>query len=290
MRFMMLLKATQDFEAGGLPDEKLMSEMASWSGELMKAGARLEAGKLQPSSTGVRVRYADGKFTVTDGPFAESKELVAGFCLIHAKSLEKAIEWTKRAPFREGEIEIRALFELDDFPVDPVEKPEAWREKKEEQAHAALSARKPGTTRYMSFVKADRNTEAGIMPDEKALATMGALIEEGVKAGVFLAGEGLQPTSKAARVRFDGNKRTVTDGPFTETKELIAGYAINQHASKAEAIEWTKRFVRVDAQLRLSGVGECEIRPFFEFEEFGESEATKRFREIRVGVHGAGGQ
>ncbi len=190
MRFMMLLKATKDFEAGGRPDEKLLSEMANWSEELMKAGARIESGRLQPSATGVRVRYADTKFTLTDGPFAETKELIAGFCLIHAKSLNEAIEWTKRVPFREGEIELRPLFELVDFPVYPAEKPDGWRDK-EEQARAAPPARKPGTTRYIGLLKADRDTEAGIMPDEKALATMGAFIDEGIKAGVFLAGEGL---------------------------------------------------------------------------------------------------
>ena len=85
MRFMMLVKATKDFEAGVWPDEKLLSEMAKWTEELVKAGARLEGGRLQPSSKGVRVRYANGKFTMTDGPFAESKELIAGFCLIQAK-------------------------------------------------------------------------------------------------------------------------------------------------------------------------------------------------------------
>ena len=96
------------------------------------------------------------------------------------------------------------------------------------------------------------------MPDEKALATMGAFIEEGIKGGVFLSGEGLHPSSKGARVQFDGSKRTVTDGPFAETKELVAGYAIVQHASKAEAIEWTKRF------LALVKVGTCELRQLSE--------------------------
>ena len=236
----------------------------------------------------MRVRYADGKFTVTDGPFAETKELIAGFCLIEAKSLDEAIEWAKRVPFQEGEIELRPLFELFDFPVDPAEKPDGWREK-EEQFRAAPPARKPGTTRYMGMLKADRDTEAGVMPDEKFLATMGAFMEEGIKAGVFLSGEGLQPSSKGARVQFSGSKRMVTDGPFAETKELVAGYAILQFTSKAEAIEWTKRFVQVDAPLRLGGESECEIRPFFEFEEFGQSEAIERFREMGVGVAGAGG-
>jgi hypothetical protein len=283
MRFMMLVKSTKNFEAGVLPDEKLLSEMATWTEELVKAGAWLEAGRLQPSSQGVRVRYASGKFTLTDGPFAESKELIAGFCLIEAKSREEAIEWAKRVPFQEGEIEVRPLYELFDFPVDPAEKPEGWREK-EAQMRAAPPARKPGTIRYLGIVKADKDTEAGVLPDEKGLATMGAFMEEGVKSGVFLSGEGLQPSSKSARVRFSGSKRVVTDGPFAETKELVAGYAILQFTSKAEAIEWTKRFVQVDAPLRLGGESECEIRPFFEFEDFGPSEAVQRFRELGAGT------
>jgi hypothetical protein len=283
MRFIMLVKATRDFEAGVWPDEKLLAKMADWTEQLVKAGARLESGRLQPSSQGVRVHYANGKFTVTDGPFAETKELIAGFCLVKAKSLDEAIEWTRRVPFEEGEIELRPLYELFDFPVDPAEKPAGWREK-EEQLRAIPPARKPGTIRYLCMIKADKATEAGVLPDEKALATMGAFLEEGAKAGAFLSGEGLQPSSKGARVRFSGSKRLVTDGPFAETKELVAGYAILQFTSKAEALEWTKRFVRVDAPLRLGGESECEVRPFFEFEDFGAGEAVERFREMGAGT------
>jgi hypothetical protein len=282
MRFMMLVKATKDFEAGVLPDEKILSELAKYTEELAKAGALLACERLQASSKGARVRYANGKFMVTDGPFAESKELIAGFCLIQAKSREEAIEWAKRIPFQEGEVEVRPLFELFDFPVDAAEKPDGWREK-EEHFRAAPPDRKPGTIRYMGLVKADRDTEAGVLPDEKFLSDMGAFMEEGVKAGVFLSGDGLQPSSKGARVRFSGSARTVIDGPFAETKELIAGYAILQFGSKAEAIEWTKRFVQVDAPGRLGRESECEIRPFFDFEDFGPSEAVKRFREIEIG-------
>jgi hypothetical protein len=281
MRFMMLVKATKDFEAGVWPDEQLLSAMANWTEELVKAGARLESGRLQPSAQGMRVGYADGKFTMTDGPFAETKELIAGFCLIQAKSLDEAIEWTRRVPLQDGEIELRPLYELFDFPVDAAEKPDGWREK-EEQFRAAPPARRPGTIRYLGIIKADKDTEAGVLPDETSLATMGAFLEEGLKAGVFLSGEGLQPSSKGARVRFSGSQRMVTDGPFAETKELIGGYAILQFTSKAEAIEWTRRFVQVDAPLRLGAESECEIRPFFEYEDFGPGEAVARFREMEV--------
>ena len=277
MRFMMLVKANKDSEAGILPDEKILSEMGNYNEELVKAGALLAAEGLQASSKGVRVRYADGKFTFIDGPFAETKDLIAGFWLIQAKSREEAIEWARRVPFQEGEVEVRPLFELPDFPVDPAEKPDGWREK-EEQFRAAPPARKPGTIRYLGILKADKDTEAGVLPDEKFLSAMGAFFEEGVKAGVILSGEGLQPSSKGARIRYSGSKRTGIDGPFTETKELIAGYAIIQVASKTEAIEWTKRFVEVDAPGRLGAESECEIRRIFEAEDFG-AEFTPELRD-----------
>jgi hypothetical protein len=104
---------------------------------------------------------------------------------------------------------------------------------------------------------------------------MGQFIEEGAKAGIFIAGEGLQPSSKGARVRFNGSQRTVIDGPFAETKELVAGYAILQFATREEAIEWTKRFVQVDAPGRYRGECECELRPMFELEDFPVDPAEK---------------
>ena len=144
MRFMMIVKATKDSEAGVLPDEKILSEMGRYNEQLVKAGALLAGEGLQASSNGVRVRYAKGKFNVTDGPFAETKELVAGYWLIQAKSREEALAWAKRVPFQEGEVEVRQLFELTDFPVDPAEKPDGWREK-EEQFRSAAPVRKPGS-------------------------------------------------------------------------------------------------------------------------------------------------
>jgi hypothetical protein len=274
MRFMMLVKASKNCEAGVPPDEKILSEIGKYNEELVKAGGLLAVNGLQASSKGTRVRYSKGKFKVIDGPFAETKELIAGFWLIQAKSREEAIEWAKRVPFQEGEVEVRPLFELPDFPVDPAEKPDGWRDKEEQFRAAPPPARKPGMIRYLGILKADKDTEAGVLPDEKFLSAMGAFFEEGVKAGVILSGEGLQPSSKGARVRYSGSKRVVIDGPFAETKELIAGYAILQFTSKAEAIEWTKRFVQVDAPGRLGAESECEIRPFFE--DFLVNPAEKR--------------
>ena len=127
--------------------------------------------------------------------------------------------------------------------------------------------------RFMVIVKATKDSEAGVLPDEKLLAAMGKYNEELVKAGVMLAGEGLQPSSKGARVRFSGTKRTVIDGPFAETKELIAGFWLWQVNSKEEAIEWVKRCPNPH-----EGEGEIEIRQVFEAEDFG-AEYTPELRE-----------
>ena len=127
--------------------------------------------------------------------------------------------------------------------------------------------------RFMVIVKATKDSEAGVMPSEKLLAEMGNYNEELVKAGVLLAGEGLQPSSKGARVRFSGKKRTVVDGPFAETKELIAGFWLWRVKSLDEAIEWVKRCPNP-----FEGDSEIEIRQVFEADDFG-AEFTPELRE-----------
>ncbi|HEY8831481.1 MAG TPA: YciI family protein [Gemmatimonadaceae bacterium] len=115
MRFMVLVKADKASEGGRLPDAKLLAEMGKFNEELVKAGVMLAGEGLQPSSKGARVKFSKGKKTVIDGPFAETKELVAGFWLWQVRSKEEAIEWLKRAPFEDTEVEIRQVFENDDF-------------------------------------------------------------------------------------------------------------------------------------------------------------------------------
>jgi len=129
--------------------------------------------------------------------------------------------------------------------------------------------------RFMVIVKASKDSEAGKMPSEELLGAMGKFNEEMVKAGIMLDGAGLKPSSQGVRIRFSGNKRSVIDGPFAETKELIAGYWIIQVKSKAEAIEWMKRCPNPHAE-------ECEIeiRQFFEMEDFGESPAVDHHKAL----------
>ena len=130
--------------------------------------------------------------------------------------------------------------------------------------------------RFMVIVKATKDSEAGKMPSEQLISDMGKFNEELVKAGVMLAGDGLQPSSKGARIKFSGKNRAVTDGPFPETKELVAGYWIWQVNSKAEAIEWAKRCPNPH-----EGECEIEIRQIFELEDFAPSAAIERERELR---------
>ncbi|HNI18993.1 MAG TPA: YciI family protein [Nitrospira sp.] len=127
--------------------------------------------------------------------------------------------------------------------------------------------------RFMIIIKATKDSEAGVMPSQQLLSEMGTFNEELVQAGVMLAGDGLHPSTKGARVRFSGTRRTVIDGPFAETKELIAGYWLWQCGSKEEAIEWVKRCPNP-----MPGESEIEIRQVFEAEDFG-AEFTPELRE-----------
>ena len=138
MRFMVLVKASEESEAGVMPSEELLAEMGKYNEELVKAGVMLAGEGLHPSSKGARVRFSGSQRTVIDGPFTESKELIAGFWLWQVKSKEEAIEWLKRAPFEETEVEIRQVFEPEDF--GPALTPEL--REQEERLRAQAAARK----------------------------------------------------------------------------------------------------------------------------------------------------
>ncbi len=135
--------------------------------------------------------------------------------------------------------------------------------------------------RFMIIVKATQDSEAGVMPGEQLLSAMQKYHEQLQKAGVLVDASGLKPTSRGWRIRYSGDKRTVVDGPFAETKELIAGYTIIDVKSREEALEWTRRFPNPAIEGKR---GEIEVRPFFDLEDFGPSEAVERFREMGIGA------
>ncbi len=133
--------------------------------------------------------------------------------------------------------------------------------------------------RFMIIVKATKDSEAGVMPEEKLIAEMATYHEELAKAGVLLDASGLQPSAKGWRIRYDGGGRAVIDGPFAESKELIAGYTLIQVKSKEEAMEWTRRFPNPAGDGKNAAI---EVRQLYELEDFGPSDAVERFRELGV--------
>lgn len=281
MRFMMMIKSDEQSEAGTMPDTKVFEAMAQFNQALIDSGSLLDAQGLLPSSKGVIIKFRGGKPTVTDGPFAEAKELVAGYWLISANSLDEAVEWAKRcfetvdeiagpAGGDAGEIEVRQLFDLEDFPVN--ENESGWREMEAAERAAPSVQPQKGLRQFIGFRMADAATERGDMPTEELLAAMGAYNEELIKRGIMLSGEGLHPSSKGAKVRYSKGKISVVDGPFTESKELIAGFSLMQGKSLDEIVEWAKKWPKEDGDVQL------RIRQVASEEDFG-AEYTPELRE-----------
>ena len=223
MRFMVMHKMTDEMEKGLPPDPAIIDGV----GQLIQEGAKdkvfISGEGLKPSSERVHIKYKAGKRTITDGPFTEAKELVGGFALMRVRSKEEAIKWCDKFAAVTGDVELIMGPVVEPWDLGMMPKP----------ANAPL--------RFLSLMKMD-DAKAETPPDPALMATMGALIDEMTNAGVLLGTGGLDSTKKGARIRFDGGKRTVIDGPFAETKELVAGYAILELPSKAAAIEWGMRF------------------------------------------------
>lgn len=275
MRFMMIVKSNAKTEAGILPSAEELEAMTRYNLELVEAGVMVAGEGLHASSLGARVRINGSTTRIVDGPFTESKELIAGYWLIRVTSKEEAIEWAKRIPFREGAVELRQVFDLEDFPVDRSETLDGEHTRETAPRDAPPPPRKAGTRRYVSLLKADRHTEGGVLPNEQLASEMGALIEEMAQKGALLGGEGLFPSAQGVRVTFDGEKRTVIDGPFAETKELVAGFTLYQTATKAEAIEYARRCLAVHVAGTGIDGGEIEIRQVIELEDFPADPAEK---------------
>lgn len=246
MRFMLLIKTDLEHE-NDHPGDEVMAEMWKYSDSLKKSGVLLDDNGLEPTSDSFSYFKQGDDVTVVDGPFAETKELVGGYWLIQAKSLDEAIEWARRAPFVDGELEVRQVYELEDFPVDDNES--GWREEEaamrdDWDSAAAPADVEPKPYAYMGIMHATEQSEAGELPSEADLAATGVLMGEAFAAGIMLGGEGLQPSSHGARVTFTDGVATVTDGPFAETKELVAGFALMQFDSKADARAWGLRWAQ----------------------------------------------
>lgn len=234
MRIMSVHRTQPRWEAGELPSHELVKQMGELLGEMGKAGVLLDAGGLRPSSLGVRLNFRGGKRTVTPGPFTPGNELPAGFAALNVTSLDEAVAWATELAGVVGDVEvdIRPFTESWDLGFGP--KP------------AGLS-----TTRYMAVHKATPDSEAGVPLTAQQREKMAALLGRMRAAGVLLAAEGFQPSSAGKRLSFVGGNRTVVDGPFAESKELIAGYVLFDVPSLTEAVEWATRFAGVVGDVEL---------------------------------------
>ena len=282
MRFMMIIKSDERAEAGQLPSAELMTAMGNYNDELVKAGALVGAEGLHPSKSGARLKLSGGKRTRTDGPFAEAKEVIAGYWIIDVASKDEAIAWAKRVPFEadvEGcasgaraEIEIRRLSELDDFPADENEQGSGWSEQeaawRDAPPQSTLSPRNPALKRFFCMAMGDADYEAGKLPDEKSLAAMGEYMGQQIESGVLLSGEGLCRTAEGAKVYFQNGVRMFTDGPFLETKEIVGGFATIQAESLEAAIEMGWDFLDVGSRFQPDVETRCEIRQVFDMSDF----------------------
>jgi hypothetical protein len=224
MRFMIMHKMTADMEKGRRPDPALIDAVGKFFQDALKDKIVLSGEGLKPSSERVHIVYKNGKRTITQGPFSDPRELVAGFALMKVRSREEAIAWCDRFAALLGDVELYMGAVVEQWDLDMTPRP----------ADAPL--------RFLSMHKMDERAENEAPPDPGLMAKMGALVDEMTKAGVLQATGGLASTKKGARIRFGGGKHTVIDGPFAESKELIAGYAIVDLPSKAAAIEWAIRF------------------------------------------------
>jgi hypothetical protein len=224
MRFMVMHKQTEELEKGLPPEPAVIEGVGKLIEEGIKDKVFVSGEGLKPTSQRLHIAYKNGKRTITDGPFTEAKELVAGFALMSVRSKEEAISWCDRFAAVIGDVELFMGPVVEPWDLGMVPRPES------------------PPLRFLSMHKMDERAESDAPPDPKLMEKMSALISEMTKAGVLQATGGLASTRKGARIRFEGGKRTVIDGPFTESKELIAGYAILDLASKAAAIEWATRF------------------------------------------------
>jgi len=233
---MVMHKMTEEMEQGLPPDPAIIEGVGQLIGEAVKDKVFVSGEGLKPSSERVRLSYKQGKRTLTDGPFIEARELVGGFALMRVRSKAEAIEWCDKFAGVIGDVELFLGPVVEPWDLGMQDKP------------------KGAPLRYLSMHQLDACAESDAPPDAALMAKMGSLIAEMTKAGVLQATGGLAGTKKGARIRFQGGKRTVTDGPFAESKELVAGYAILELPSKTAAIDWAVRFGEIVR------VNEVEVR------------------------------
>jgi hypothetical protein len=228
MRFIIIHKTNDHWEAGAIPSRDLIARVGRLLGELAQAHVLLGAEGLRASSEGVRLTFSGGTRTISEGPFKGENELPAGFSLLRAESLDDAIEWASRQAKVLGDVEIDIRPVTEPWDIGMTAKPE----------HVT-------SRRYMALRKATAASEAGLPQSPTGRAEMARLIDETTRTGVHLASETMRPSARGRRYKNSRDGVIVTDGPFTESKELIAGYVIVAAESLDAAGRWADRYIDV---------------------------------------------
>jgi hypothetical protein len=228
MRFLIVHKTNAALEAGAIPSRELVERVRTLLGELAKANVLLGAEGLRASSQGVRLTFSGGKRTVREGPFEGQNEPPAGFSILRVKSLDEAVEWASRQAAVLGDVEIDIRPVTEAWDIGLVSKPQ-----------------RVTTRRYMALRKATAESEAGAPLSPIQRAEMARLIEETKGTGVHLATETMRPSARGRRYRNSRDGVTIVDGPFAESKELIAGYIIVSAESREDAARIAARYLAV---------------------------------------------
>lgn len=234
MRVLSMHRTEQKWEDGQPPGMELVAGMGRLMGEMGQAGVLVDAGGLRASALGVRLNFEAGERRLTPGPFTGNNELPAGFAMVRVRSIDEAVDWATRFADLVGDVEID---------IRPVTEP--W------DIGAAPKPAGLDTTRYMLMHKADASFEADEEARAARAAAMATVRVEMEKAGVFVMAVALGPSSSGQRLRFRGGECRVTDGPFAESKELVAGFCLLEVQSLAEAAEWSRRFAAVTGDIEL---------------------------------------
>ena len=228
MRYIIMHKTNPHWESGAIPSKELIARVGALIGEMAKSRVFVAGEGLRASSEGVRLRFSGGARTITKGPFRGENELPAGFAILRTGSLDEAVEWATRQAATLGDVEmdIRPINEPWDVGIC--------------EAPSDLTKR-----RWMVLRKATAATESGESPSASQRATMSRLVDESTRSGVHVASESLRPSARVRRYKNSADGRRVIDGPFTETKELIAGYCIVNAESLEEACRWAEKYIDV---------------------------------------------
>jgi len=228
MRYIIIHKTNPHWESGAVPSKELIARVGALIGEMAKSKVFVAGEGLRASSEGVRLRFSGGARTITKGPFPGENELPAGFTILRTGSLDEAVEWATRQAATLGDVEmdIRPINEPWDVGIC--------------EAPSDLTKR-----RWMVLRKATAATESGESPSASQRAAMSRLVDESTRSGLHVASESLRPSARGRRYKNSAEGRRVIDGPFTETKELIAGYCIVNANSLEDACRWAEKYIDV---------------------------------------------